>query len=368
MSLSLFASEISTMELLNFLQLKNAACSRGKIVRSAFLRCSWIGEKVLRLVKRKGVGRKIVAGVENLGINTVERAQQDLQNQQENRFFHGVMVNCISEPKINKYSKRDSFGKQFIFLLKIFRLSRSIIAIVPARYASTRFPGKPLAEIMGKSMIVRVVEQVKKSQLVDRIIVATDDERIFNHVSPFCEVKMTASELASGTDRCASVLKTLGEPLSERIVVNVQGDEPFIQPEQIDLLVQFMLDNSICDIGTLIKKIDQPEDVFNPNIVKVVRSLENTALYFSRNPIPFVRGVEQKEWLGQTSFFKHIGMYAFRASVLMDLAELPVSSLEKAESLEQLRWLENGYSIGVAETELETRGIDTPEDLASLTK
>lgn len=213
-------------------------------------------------------------------------------------------------------------------------------------------------------MIFRVVEQVKKSKLVDRIIVATDDERIYTHVSEFCEVKYTSPLLASGTDRCAAVLRDLAPSDLEEIILNVQGDEPFIQPEQIDLLLQFMIDNPSCDIATLVRRIDDTDVLFNPNIVKAVCSSDRKALYFSRHPIPYVRGFEQNEWLQQAVFFKHIGMYAFRSEVLPKISELPVSPLEKAESLEQLRWLENGFSIGVAETEMETHGIDTPEDLA----
>lgn len=213
-------------------------------------------------------------------------------------------------------------------------------------------------------MIRRVVEQVRLSRLVDTVIVATDDQRIYDHVSEFCEVQISSPELASGTDRCAAIIANLEGYDMDLIVLNVQGDEPFIQPEQIDLLLQFMMDQPSIDIGTLIKKIDDPEAIFNPNIVKVVHSERQKALYFSRNPIPFVRGIDKDAWLGNASFYKHIGMYAFKSKVLQEVAQLPVSQLEKAESLEQLRWLENGYSIGVVETEMETSGIDTPEDLA----
>jgi 3-deoxy-manno-octulosonate cytidylyltransferase (CMP-KDO synthetase) len=238
-----------------------------------------------------------------------------------------------------------------------------IIAIIPARYASTRFPGKPLVEINGKTMIQRVVEQVKKSKLVEEIIVATDDERIFNHVQPFTKVMMTDENLQSGTDRCAEVLSKLNLPKENTIIINVQGDEPFIQPEQIDRLAAFMLQHTDNQIGTLAKKINDIDKLLNPNIVKVVFSPLQKALYFSRSPIPYVRGKAQQDWLTDTSFYKHIGLYAYQAATLQVIATLPPSTLEKTESLEQLRWLENGFSIGIIETDLETIGIDTPEDL-----
>jgi 3-deoxy-manno-octulosonate cytidylyltransferase (CMP-KDO synthetase) len=242
-------------------------------------------------------------------------------------------------------------------------LKPTIIAIIPARFASTRFPGKPLVEIQGKTMIQRVVEQVKQSQFIDNVIVATDDKRIFDHVKAFTKVMMTDDDLQSGTDRCAQVLANLNLPKGDTIIINVQGDEPFIQPSQIDLLLHFMLQNTDIQIGTLVKKITDEDKIFNPNIVKCVFSTQRKALYFSRNPIPYVRGKSQADWLKTTSFYKHIGMYAYRADTLASIATLPASTLELAESLEQLRWLENGFTIGVAETDIETVGIDTPEDL-----
>jgi 3-deoxy-manno-octulosonate cytidylyltransferase (CMP-KDO synthetase) len=245
-------------------------------------------------------------------------------------------------------------------------LNPTIIAIIPARFASTRFPGKPLVEIQGKTMIQRVVEQVKQSQLIDNVIVATDDERIFDHVTAFTKVMMTDADLQSGTDRCAQVLANLDLPQGDHIIINIQGDEPFIQPSQIDILLHFMLQNVDIQIGTLVKKIDDEEKIFNPNIVKCVFSAQQKALYFSRNPIPYVRGQSQADWLKTTSFYKHIGMYAYRADTLQRIATLPASTLELAESLEQLRWLENGFTIGVVETDIETVGIDTPEDLENL--
>ncbi len=239
-----------------------------------------------------------------------------------------------------------------------------ILGIIPARFASTRFPGKPLIEIQGKSMIQRVCEQVAQARRVDRFVVATDDARIFQHVQNLgFEVRMTRPEHASGTDRCAEV--ALGFPQAE-IVLNIQGDEPFIQPEQVDLLADLLLENPIFQIATLAKRLSDSAMLFNPNIVKVVFSEMAGALYFSRQPIPFVRGLSDAQWLDNQAFFKHIGLYGFRREALLEVAALPPSPLEKAESLEQLRWLENGFRIAVGVTELETIGIDTPEDLAKL--
>lgn len=235
-----------------------------------------------------------------------------------------------------------------------------ILGIIPARYASTRFPAKALADIGGKSMIQRVFEQVRKSKLVTEVIVATDHQEIFNHVKSFGgTVCMTKESHASGTDRCYEVL-VLQEKKFD-YVINIQGDEPFIQPGQIDLLAKQLDDKT--EIATLIKKIEDPEQLFNPNVVKVVIDKNNIALYFSRSPIPHVRNTLEKEWITKSVFYKHIGMYAYRSDILKQLTNLPQSSLEKAESLEQLRWLESGFKISVAETNVETIGIDTPEDL-----
>lgn len=235
-----------------------------------------------------------------------------------------------------------------------------VIGIIPARYASSRFPGKPLVEINGKTMIQRVYEQVSKASSIQEVIVATDDERIYKHVVAFGKVVMTAEDHQSGTDRCAEVLSKV---TGFDIVVNIQGDEPFINPLQIDNVVSLLAENEDFDVATLAKKIDDEVTLFNPNAVKVVFDKKGKALYFSRSPIPHCRGKEQADWLARASFFKHIGMYAFRANKLLTLADLKQSTLELTESLEQLRWLENGYSIGVGLTEFETLGIDTPEDL-----
>ena len=233
-----------------------------------------------------------------------------------------------------------------------------VLGIIPARYASTRFPGKPLIAIGGKTMIERVYTQCIKSDLTE-VIVATDDSRILHHVNTFGKAVMTSNHHQSGTDRCHEVAKNLHEEFD--YVVNVQGDEPFIDPNQINLLLA-MLDMET-QIATLIKKIENPEHLFNSNVVKVVKALSDHALYFSRSPIPHVRGKEEKDWLSNQSFYKHIGMYAYRTDILKELASLAQTQLEKVESLEQLRWLENGYIIRTAETDQETFGIDTPDDL-----
>lgn len=239
-----------------------------------------------------------------------------------------------------------------------------ILAVIPARYASTRFPGKPLVDIGGKTMIRRVYEQVLKSGKVDKAVVATDDERILEHVQSFGgAVMLTRADHPSGTDRCAEVATHFPDA---DYVLNVQGDEPFIQPEQIDLLADTLLSQADISIATLAKKITREDDLFNPNVVKVVFSARSGAIYFSRHPVPFVRGVEREDWLQHHTFFKHIGLYGFHRAVLSDIAGLQPALLERAESLEQLRWLENGLRIAVGVTELETSGIDTPEDLQKI--
>ena len=241
----------------------------------------------------------------------------------------------------------------------------SILGIIPARHASTRFPAKPLADLGGKSMIRRVYEQAKKSKSLSKVVVATDHEEIYNHVIDFGgEVYMTSPHHASGTDRCYEVLSK--ETSSFDYVINIQGDEPFIAPEQIDLLAS-LLDGKT-ELATLIKKIDSVEQLLNPNLVKVVLNKDQEALYFSRSVITYFRNQEQAEWVIHHSYYKHIGLYAYRNDVLEKITRLEISSLEKAESLEQLRWLENGYKIKVKETSIETMGIDTPEDLQNALK
>jgi len=240
------------------------------------------------------------------------------------------------------------------------------LGIIPARFASTRFPGKPLVEIDGKTMVQRVYLQACKAKSLSKVIIATDDPRIFNHVQSFGgQVIMTQSSHQSGTDRCAEVAICFQDM---EAIVNIQGDEPFINPQQIDLLVQQLKQNTAINIATLAKKITQPEQLFSPNIVKVVFNQANIAHYFSRSPIPFYRNIEKEKWIAHGAFYKHIGLYGYRRDTLLELAKLPMSPLEKVESLEQLRWLENGYKIGIGITNIETVGIDTPADLEQILK
>jgi 3-deoxy-manno-octulosonate cytidylyltransferase (CMP-KDO synthetase) len=243
-----------------------------------------------------------------------------------------------------------------------------VLAVIPARYASSRFPGKPLALINGKPMIRRVYEQCLKAGSIDEVVVATDDERIASAVTGFDgNVMMTSSTHKSGTERCNEVAnRYLNEGKRFDIVINVQGDEPYIEPSQIDLIASCFGDDEV-EIGTLIKKIENSEELFDPNVVKVVTGNDETAILFSRQTIPFLRGVEKNEWLMHYDFFKHIGIYAYRPDVLKIIAGLSTTPLEKAESLEQLRWLENGYKIKTRITTFESISVDTPADLEKLT-
>ena len=236
-----------------------------------------------------------------------------------------------------------------------------IIGIIPARYASTRFPGKPLVDIKGKTMIQRVYEQAKICKGFSEVIVATDDERIFNHVKEFGgKVVMTDSHHPSGTDRCAEVLEKLDEEYDA--VVNVQGDEPFIQPEQLEQLIQ-CFENPKTQIATLVKKIDTTDDLLNINLPKVIFNSDMKALYFSRLPIPGQKSVDTEQWVNNHQYYRHIGLYGYRAQTLKEITKLAPSTLEHIESLEQLRWLEAGYTITVSITEFDSIGIDTPNDL-----
>ena len=236
------------------------------------------------------------------------------------------------------------------------------IAIIPARYASTRFPGKPLAILGGKTVIQRVYEQVKKA--LDNVVVATDDQRIFNHVIDFGgKAVMTGTNHRSGTDRCWEAF--LNNRGNEDIIINVQGDEPFIRPEQIETIKQCFKDETT-DIATLVKPFNplgSYEELENPNTAKVVFDSNMNALYFSRSIIPYLRGVDKTVWPSKHQYFTHLGMYAYRADVLKQITEFAPSSLEIAESLEQLRWLENGLKIKVGITQHSSIGIDTPNDL-----
>ena len=232
-------------------------------------------------------------------------------------------------------------------------------AIIPARYASTRFPGKPLAVLGGKTVIQRVYEQV--SSVLNEVYVATDDERIFACVNSFGgKAVMTRADHQSGTDRIQEAVEKTSTQTD--VIINVQGDEPFIQPSQIQTLMQ-LFDDPSTQIGTLGKPFESIEAVENPNSPKIVTDNRSFALYFSRSIIPFIRGKERNDWFGEYPFLKHLGVYAYRREVLAEVTKLPQSSLEKTESLEQLRWLQNGYRIRVGLTDVETVGIDTPEDL-----
>lgn len=233
------------------------------------------------------------------------------------------------------------------------------IGIIPARYASTRFPGKPLAMLGGRTVIQRVYEQA--AAVLEEAYVATDDERIFKAVEEFGgRVVMTRQDHKSGTDRIEEAAEKIGTQAD--VIINIQGDEPFIQKSQIETL-KSLFENSETQIGTLGKEFESIEAATNPNSPKIVTDKNGFALYFSRSVIPYIRGKEQTEWLQHFPFLKHLGLYAYRRDVLRQITQLPQSPLELAESLEQLRWLENGYRIRVGLTDVETVGIDTPEDL-----
>ena len=236
-----------------------------------------------------------------------------------------------------------------------------ILGVIPSRYASTRFPGKPLANIGNKTMVHTVYAQASKSTLLDTVYVATDHPHIEAHIKGFGgNVMMTSENHRNGTERIFELVSRLSEEYDA--VVNIQGDEPFIQPEQIDLLCEAIAKPDV-DIATLAKKITSDEELFSPDVVKVIFNDQHKATYFSRQPIPYLRSFEQKDWLANFSFFKHIGLYAYKTKVLKELVDLAPSRLEQAESLEQLRWLEANYNIYIRETELETFGIDRPEDI-----
>ncbi|MBO4599640.1 MAG: 3-deoxy-manno-octulosonate cytidylyltransferase [Bacteroidales bacterium] len=243
------------------------------------------------------------------------------------------------------------------------------LAIIPARYASTRFPGKPLALLGGKPVIEWVWGCVGKLPILTGAVVATDDERIAEAARAFGgRVMTTSKEHRSGTDRCGEVLRRM-EETGERydVVINVQGDEPFLQPEQLESLTECFEDENT-QIATLKAPIREKAELFSPNTVKVVCDRRERALYFSRQPIPHLRGAEADEWLERGMYYKHVGIYAFRASTLKEVVELPQTPLELSESLEQLRWMENGYSIRLRTTDAANIGIDTPEDLAAAEK
>jgi 3-deoxy-manno-octulosonate cytidylyltransferase (CMP-KDO synthetase) len=240
-----------------------------------------------------------------------------------------------------------------------------ILGIIPARFESSRFPGKPLIDIAGKSMIQRVYEQCQKSSRLDKVIVATDDQRILDHLKTFGgQGIMTSSIHASGTDRCGEVAEHFPE---FDILVNIQGDEPMIDPLQIDLLCS-CYDDLNTQIATLVKLIHTNEELVNENTPKVILNKNHQAVYFSRATIPYLRGKKIDNWLSEHAFYKHIGIYAFKRQILSEITKLPVSNLEIAEGLEQLRWIENGYPIQAAITTKESQAIDTPDDLIKVLK
>ena len=240
------------------------------------------------------------------------------------------------------------------------------IGIIPARYASTRFPAKPLVDIRGKSMIQRVYEQARSARALDHVVVATDDKRIFDAVKAFGgEVVMTAEHHQSGTDRCLEAVLQIDMEFD--VVVNIQGDEPLISPNQINLILSCFLQENT-EIATLVKLIQDKKTLWDANKPKVVIDDDDFAILFSRQCIPYLRGVEKENWNEEFNFYKHIGMYAYRLETLKEICKLKPSRLEKAESLEQLRWIEGGYRIKTAITEEEAIAIDTPKDLEELLK
>lgn len=239
------------------------------------------------------------------------------------------------------------------------------VGIIPARYASTRFPGKPLADILGKPMIQHVYERA--SQVLESVVVATDDQRIFDVVESFGgRVVMTSERHKTGTDRCYEAFTKLSEPYD--VVINIQGDEPYIAMEQIKIL-KSCFNSADVQLATLVKTFDKNAtfaELQNPNTPKVVINQQQEAIYFSRSVVPYLRGVKPDQWLLNQTFYKHIGIYAYRADILAQITKMDQTPLEKAESLEQLRWIEHGLHIKVAITEADNVSIDTPEDLALL--
>lgn len=237
------------------------------------------------------------------------------------------------------------------------------LGVIPARYASSRFPGKALAEIAGKPMIQWVYEGASKARLLDALVVATDDERIYSAVRQFGgNAVVTSDKHPSGTDRVAEVAKKT----SAEIVVNIQGDEPLITGDVVDEAVRLLLDDPQASVGTLVSPLDDPDDLADPSVAKVVVSRNGRALYFSRSPIPHVRELDRAQWVREHRFWKHIGVYVFRRDFLLEFVSWPVSALEKAEHLEQLRILENGYFIKIGYTDFVSKPVDTPADLEKL--
>lgn len=235
-----------------------------------------------------------------------------------------------------------------------------ILGIIPARFASTRFPGKPLIDLAGKSMIQRVYEQAKKASSLAEVVVATDSKDVFNAVKLFNgNVIMTSDLHQSGTDRCAEVSKKM---IGYDAIINIQGDEPLIDPKQINLLASCFNDIST-DLATLIKKIKSPDELFNINTPKVIINNRSEAIYFSRQVIPYLKDIAPEDYLNKHTFYKHIGIYGYRTTTLGIIAGMKLGSLESSEKLEQLRWIENGCTIKIAITEKESLAIDSPEDV-----
>ena len=244
----------------------------------------------------------------------------------------------------------------------------NFLGIIPARYSSTRFPGKPLVEIGGKSMIQRVYEQAAKA--INHVYVATDDKRILSAVKNFGgNVVMTSKNHKSGTDRCAEAVKNIEEKTGSEFetIINIQGDEPFLQPEQINI-IKSCFNVPETKIATLIKPFGKNEDIFDVNKTKVIINNNKEAIYFSRSPIPYLRGYSTNKWITSHQYYLHIGLYAYKKETLFSIAKLNPTPLEIAESLEQLRWIENGYNIKVEITEYDSIGIDTPEDIDLIIK
>ena len=248
-------------------------------------------------------------------------------------------------------------------------MHKKFILIIPARYNSSRLPGKPLVLINGKTMIQRVYEQCKKVKTPCKIIVATDDQRIFSHVIDFGgEVIMTSKKHKSGTDRCFEVIENMHKKnLHFEIAINIQGDEPYINPRQIETLLKCFEDKRT-SIATLVKKISDHNEIFDPNCVKAIINKNNEAIYFSRSPIPFIRDFQKEAWPKKHTFLRHIGIYGYKTDILKKIVSLKISPLEKSESLEQLRWIENEYVIKTKRTNFETIDVNTPQDLIRINK
>ncbi len=238
-----------------------------------------------------------------------------------------------------------------------------ILGIIPARYGSSRFPGKPLADIAGESMIERVYKQAKKCELLSNVFVATDDERIFSHIKSFGGNVQMTSQQNSGTDRCNELNSNLKEDFD--VIINIQGDEPFINPEQISQVANLFLDKNTA-IATLAKQINTADNLLDENVVKVMFDENNFALNFSRLAIPQPKSFDTEKWFLHNKFYKHIGIYGYRTNVLQEICKLEQSQREIKERLEQLRWLENGYKIKVGITEFESKSVDVPKDIENL--